>query len=53
MKAPLLLDESNVSSSLLKSFYCLMGHLRGAAPPVPEPALFIAFRVAFIATQLT
>jgi hypothetical protein len=53
MKAPLLLDESVLSSSLPKSFYRLMGNLRGAAPPMPEPAPFIAVRLAFIATQLT
>jgi hypothetical protein len=53
MEDPLLLDESALSSSLPKSFYRLMGHLRGAAPPMPEPAPFIAVRLAFIATQLT
>ncbi|MEG5118492.1 MULTISPECIES: hypothetical protein [unclassified Microcoleus] len=53
MKAPLLLDESTLSSSLPKSFYRLMGHLRGAAPRMPPPAPFIAVRLTFIATQLT
>ncbi|WP_190274458.1 hypothetical protein [Oscillatoria nigro-viridis] len=53
MEDPLLLDESVLSSSLPPSFYRLMGHLRGAAPRMPEPASFIAVRLAFIATQLT
>jgi hypothetical protein len=53
MKAPLLLDESVFTSSLPKGFYRLMGHLRGAAPRMPDPAPFIAVKLAFIATQLT
>jgi hypothetical protein len=53
MKAPLLLDESIFSSSLPPSFYRLMGDLRGAALLMPEPAPFIAVRLAFIAPQLT